>query len=117
MLGELKGCGCKVCGAASAKQKADDSVAAELCHRLGSPFYPAALRIPSRLDLEIVWVVGMPGWMPRGERNQETYLLRAPGCMTLVLPLAATQVLAYCEQLSRHQPCSSLYFAAAFQID
>lgn len=65
VLGESKGCGCKVCGAASAKQTADDSVAAELCHRLGSPFYPAALRIPSRLDPEEVWepLAAWYGWM------------------------------------------------------
>lgn len=44
----LKGCGCKVCGAASANKKADDSVAAELCHRLGGPVHPAALRISLR---------------------------------------------------------------------
>jgi hypothetical protein len=33
--------------------------------------------------------------------------------MTLVLLLVATQVLAYCEQLSRHQPSYSLYFRSS----
>lgn len=99
---------------------ADDSVAAELCHRLGSPFYPAALRIPSRHDVDgelkrfgSRWLLGtcLDGFQG-GEKNQERYFLKAAlGCMTVT-----TLVLAYCEQLSRHRPSSCLCFAAVFHF-